>query len=173
MKLKKDACSPTEGDWPGRKKLDRRSKPLRSLQKWKLNLSNYQDGCSHLAKKRKKYSSKRLTAKRSLYDKTGKRERLKNVFFKEKNCTCSRCCRWCIQAGACRGQFNKTVANLIYKCGYCFRVWKKKSYTWNVLWNLSQVVAWREFKCLGAVTTNAIIMLFSRGRIREPYFVKN
>ena len=34
--------------------------------------------------------------------------------------------RWCIQAGACRGQFNKTVASLIYKCGYCFRVWKQK-----------------------------------------------
>ena len=34
--------------------------------------------------------------------------------------------RLCIQAGACRGQFNKTVASLIYKCGYCFRVWKQK-----------------------------------------------
>ena len=130
MKLKKDACSPTEGDWPGRKKLDRRSKPLRSLQKWKLNLSNYQDGCSHLAKKRKKYSSKRLTAKRSLYDKTGKQERLKSVFFLKKKTAVVHVvvvAGWCIQAGACRGQFNKTVANLIYKCGYCFRVWKKKA----------------------------------------------
>ena len=34
--------------------------------------------------------------------------------------------RWCIQAGACRGQFNKTVTSLIYKCGYSFRVWKQK-----------------------------------------------